>query len=60
MAQSRQLAAIMFTDIAGYTALMGQDEQKAFELLHRSRQVQQTALLYGLIAVPVILKKPAY
>ena len=31
--QSRQLAAIMFTDIVGYTALMGQDEKRAFELL---------------------------
>jgi len=29
--QSRQLAAIMFTDIVGYTALMGEDEQKAFD-----------------------------
>ena len=36
MPQSRQLAAIMFTDIVGYTALMGEDEQKAFELLHRN------------------------
>ena len=25
MSQSRQLAAIMFTDIVGYTALMGKD-----------------------------------
>lgn len=33
MSQSRQLAAIMFTDIVGYTALMGDDEQKAFEFL---------------------------
>ncbi len=31
--QSRQLAAIMFTDIVGYTALMGKDEQKTFELM---------------------------
>lgn len=44
MAQSRQLAAIMFTDIVGYTALMGQDEQKAFELLRRNRQVQEPAI----------------
>lgn len=28
MSQSRQLAAIMFTDIVGYTALMGNDEKK--------------------------------
>ncbi len=39
--QSRQLAAIMFTDIVGYTALMGEDEQKAFELLKKNRQVQR-------------------
>ncbi len=31
MPQLRQLAAIMFTDIVGYTALMGDDEQRAFE-----------------------------
>jgi class 3 adenylate cyclase len=37
MPQSRQLAAIMFTDIAGYTALMGNDEQKAFDLLKKNR-----------------------
>src|ERR1700681_3242966 len=41
MAQSRQLAAIMFTDIVGYTALMGEDEKKAFELLRRNRQLQK-------------------
>lgn len=28
MSQSRQLAAIMFTDIVGYTELMGSDEQR--------------------------------
>src|SRR6187399_383732 len=39
--QSRQLAAIMFTDIAGYTALMGNDEQKAFELLKKNRSLQK-------------------
>ncbi|HLF46943.1 MAG TPA: adenylate/guanylate cyclase domain-containing protein [Chitinophagaceae bacterium] len=41
MSQSRQLAAIMFTDIVGYTALMGSDEQKAFQLLKKNRQIQQ-------------------
>ena len=41
MQQSRQLAAIMFTDIVGYTALMGEDEQKAFELLKKNRQLQR-------------------
>ena len=32
MPQSHPLAAIMFTGIVGYTALMGNDEQKAFDL----------------------------
>ncbi len=31
MARSRQLAAIMFTDIEGYTALMQQNEEKAVQ-----------------------------
>ena len=39
--QTRQLAAIMFTDIVGYTALMGEDEQKAFELLKKNRRIQK-------------------
>ncbi len=41
MTQTRQLAAIMFTDIVGYTALMGADEEKAFQLLKKNRQIQQ-------------------
>jgi len=41
MPQTRRLAAIMFTDIVGYTALMGEDEQKAFEILRKSREIQQ-------------------
>lgn len=32
--QQRRLAAIMFTNIIGYTALMGTDEDRAFEVLH--------------------------
>src|ERR1043165_4267063 len=38
---TRQLAAIMFTDIVGYTALMEQDEQLAKELRDRHRIVLQ-------------------
>jgi len=41
MSSSRQLAAIMFTDIVGYTALMGNDEQKAFELLKKNRAIHK-------------------
>src|ERR1700712_3063787 len=41
MIQSRQLAAIMFTDIVGYTSLMGNNEQRAFELLRKNREIQK-------------------
>jgi len=41
MPTSRQLAAIVFTDIVGYTVLMGDDEQKAFELLNKNRELQK-------------------
>jgi len=41
LSQSRQLAAIMFTDIVGYTALMEKDEQKAFEILKKNREIHQ-------------------
>ena len=37
----RQLVAIMFTDIVGYTALMGDDEQKAINLLEKNRDLQK-------------------
>ncbi len=37
----RQLAAIMFTDIVGYTAMMGTDEQRAISLLKKNREIQQ-------------------
>src|SRR5262249_45299856 len=33
----RRLAAIMFTDMVGYTALMGADEPTTLELLERKR-----------------------
>jgi class 3 adenylate cyclase len=31
----------MFTDIVGYTALMGKNEQQAFELLKKNRRIQK-------------------
>lgn len=44
MSQTRQLAAIMFTDMVGYTALMGRDEKKAFSLLQKSRDLQKPVI----------------
>ena len=41
MPQSHQLAAIMFTDIVGYTALMGEDEDKGYRLLKQNRNIQK-------------------
>ena len=35
----RKLAAIMFTDIAGYTEQMSQDEDKAFALIQKKREL---------------------
>ena len=40
----RQLAAIMFTDIVGYTAMMGTDEEGALNILHKSREIQKAAI----------------
>ncbi len=39
MKSSRRLAAIMFTDIVGYTSLMGSNEDKAFQLLQQNRSL---------------------
>ncbi|HEY0732640.1 MAG TPA: adenylate/guanylate cyclase domain-containing protein, partial [Chitinophagaceae bacterium] len=41
MASTHQLAAIMFTDIVGYTALMEEDEEKALQLLETNRALQK-------------------
>jgi len=37
--QQRRLAVIMFTDIVGYTSLMGKDEKKALNILQKNRRV---------------------
>ncbi len=39
MSRTRQLAAIMFTDIQGYTALMQEDEQKALQARDKHRRI---------------------
>ena len=37
----RKLAAIMFTDMVGYTSLMQKDESKARELIQRHRELMK-------------------
>jgi hypothetical protein len=34
----------MFTDIVGYTRLMGSDEEKAVDMLSRNRSIHQSFL----------------
>jgi class 3 adenylate cyclase/TolB-like protein/Tfp pilus assembly protein PilF len=40
----RELAAIMFSDVVGYTTIMGRDEQKGLEAIARHRAHLRTAL----------------
>ena len=44
MPQNRQLAAIMFTDIVGYTAIMNQDEDRAFKVLEKNRRIHENCI----------------
>ncbi len=39
--EQRKLAAVMFTDIVGYTSLMSKNEQNALYLLQKNRELQQ-------------------
>ena len=39
--EDRRLAAIMFTDIVGYTKLMGDDEEHGFAILEKCRTIQK-------------------
>jgi adenylate cyclase len=42
--QERRHSAIMFTDIIGYTALMGADEDRALEVLNKNRKIHSKYL----------------
>lgn len=44
MTQTHRLAAILFTDIVGYTALMGRDEREAFEVLNINREIHKSLI----------------
>ena len=44
MSEKRRLAAIMFTDIVGYTALMGKDEDSAFRLIRKNSSIHKTII----------------
>jgi adenylate cyclase len=41
---TRQLAAIMFSDIVGYTALMGASEEKTLEIRRRNKVIHQQVI----------------
>ena len=42
--EDRRHIAVMFTDIVGYTALMGSDEDKAFDMLKRNHTIHATLI----------------
>ena len=44
MESSRRLVAIMFTDIVGYTALMGESEEEALNLLGKNRAIHKSII----------------
>ena len=39
MSQDRTHSAIMLIDMVGYTSMMGSDEDRAFEILHKNREI---------------------
>ena len=46
MPVSRQLAAILFTDIVSYTAMMGDDERRALNILKENRKIHKPLIEY--------------
>jgi len=44
MGETRKLAAIMFTDIVGYSAMMSKDEKQAMDVLEKNRKIHLAAI----------------
>jgi adenylate cyclase len=44
MPSKRRLAVIMFTDVVGYTSLMGEDEEMALNLLRKNKEIHHRLL----------------
>jgi len=44
MKEQRKLAAIMFTDIVGYSAMMSKDEKQALNILGKNREIHKSAI----------------
>jgi class 3 adenylate cyclase len=44
MTEQRKLAAIMFTDIIGYSAMMSKDEKQAMHILKTNRDIHKSAI----------------
>jgi class 3 adenylate cyclase len=44
LSRDRQLAAILFTDIIGFTSLMGEDENKTLDILSINRRIQKNII----------------
>jgi len=42
--EDRRHIAVMFTDIVGYTAFMGSDEDEAFDILTRNHTIHETLI----------------
>jgi adenylate cyclase len=57
----RRLAAIMFTDLVGYTALMGSDEDRALEVLAKHREIHSKLIekYYGSLIKEIGSDMPA-
>lgn len=44
MTEIRRLAAIMFSDISGYSSMMSHDEQHALEIMRINRDIQKALI----------------